>query len=265
MRLEAAGLRTWWLATFAGWALLLCVLVAFGLGGRVQRLPDDSAARPLPALPAAGQERLGGYDRYDAIAARPVFAEDRRPHPFLLGGSEGAGASGLRLTGVLITPRFQMATFTTEQGKSLRLRLLGESVEGWQLLSLAPRSATVAGPNGTQTLELQVFNGQGGTPPTVLHGPPGAPGSVPPAGMVAPAPVAPPPAALARPAQAAAAAALPAPSPADNDGSQGNAEPTGPSAEQLNQIRERIEARRRALQQQSRPPSGDTPPPGQNR
>jgi len=264
MRLEAVGLRTWWLATFAGWALLLCVLAAFGLGGRVQRLPDDGASRPLPALPAAGQERLGGFDRYDAIAARPVFAEDRRPHPFLLGGSESDGASGLRLTGVLITPQFQMATFTTEQGKSLRLRLLGDSVEGWQLLSLAPRSATVAGPSGTQTLELQVFNGQGGTPPTVLHGAPGTVGGgVAPAHAAAmPAVAAPHPAppAAAEPAESSPAAA------ADDDGTQGGAEPTGPSAEQLNQIRERIEARRRALQQQNRPPSGGTPPPpGQNR
>jgi len=261
MRLEAIGLRTWWLATFAGWAVLLCLLAAFGLGGRVQRLPDDGASRPLPALPAAGQERLGGFDRYDAIAARPVFAEDRRPHPFLLGGSEGAGASGLRLTGVLIAPQFQMATFTTEQGKSLRLRLLGESVEGWQLLTLSPRSATVAGPNGTQTLELQVFDGKGGTPPTALRGTPGA-APHPSAGMIAPAPAAAPPIAEAR--AASATAAVPAAPPA-GDASQDNAEPTGPSAEQLNQIRERIEARRRALQQQSRPPSGDTPPPGQNR
>jgi len=262
MRFEAIGLRTWWLATFAGWALLLCVLGAFGLGERVQPLPGDGAARPLPALPAAGAERLGDFDRYNAIAARPVFAEDRRPHPFLLGGSEGDGASGLRLTGVLITPQFQMATFTTEQGKSLRLRLLGESVEGWQLLSLAPRSATVAGPGGTQTLELQVFNGQGGIPPTVLRGAPGA-GQNPPQGAVAPPPAVAVPPPAPHPTAVPAPAAAPASAPAE-DGAGEQSEPTGPSAEQLNQIRERIEARRRALQQ-SRQQNGGTSPPSQNR
>ncbi|MEE7548924.1 general secretion pathway protein GspN, partial [Xanthomonas sp. Kuri4-1] len=41
MRAESIGLRTWWLATFAGWALLVCVLAAFGLGRRVELLPDD--------------------------------------------------------------------------------------------------------------------------------------------------------------------------------------------------------------------------------
>ncbi|HEY0333116.1 MAG TPA: hypothetical protein VGC74_05315 [Stenotrophomonas sp.] len=267
MRPDAIGLRTWWLATFAGWALLMCVLGALGLGGRVQRLGDDGSTRPLPALPAAGSNRLGAFDQYDVIATRPVFAEDRRPHPFLLGGTEGAGSSGLRLTGVLITPDFQMATFTTDQGKSLRLRLQGDGVDGWQLLSLAPRSATVAGPNGTQTLELQVFNGQGGTPPTVLAGPAGAGSRASSSGAAAHVA----PSAGAAPTVPAAAATTPnapppLPSPtADNADGEASDEPTGPSAEQLNQIRERIEARRRALQQQNRSQGNATPPPGQNR
>lgn len=261
MRLEAVGLRTLWLATFAGWALLLCVLAALGLGERVQRLPENTLERPLPALPAAAGDRLRPFEQYAAIAERPVMAEDRRPHPFLLGGTQPEGASGLRLTGVLITPDFQMATFTTDQGKSMRLRLQGDSVDGWQLLSLAPRSATVAGPGGTQTLELQVFNGQGGEPPTVLHTQAGA-------GGVA-RPVRPPaPGAQVPPLPQAAPVAPPTPAAQASGGvseaDKAPAEPTGPSAEQLNQIRERIEARRRALQQQNRS-QGGTPPPEQNR
>ncbi len=63
-----------------------------------------------------------------------------------------------------------MATFTTEQNRSLRLRLNGEAVDGWQLVALQPRQATVIGPGGNQVLELAVFNGQGGEPPTVPRG-----------------------------------------------------------------------------------------------
>ena len=54
------------------------------------------------------------------------------------------------------------------QDRSRRLRVNGEAVEGWQLLSLEPGRATVLGPDGAEVLELAVFDGQGGQPPTVL-------------------------------------------------------------------------------------------------
>ncbi|MFT4247764.1 MAG: hypothetical protein QM581_06965, partial [Pseudomonas sp.] len=180
MRIESIGLRTWLLAAFAGWALLVCVLALAGLGGRLAR-PSGEVLRPpaLPALPAAASERLGAATRYADIAARPVFAQDRLPHPFYLTGgkSEGAASSGLRLTGVLITPQLRMATLTTEQGQSLRLRLRGKAVDGWRLLELAPRSATVEGAGGTRSLELHVFNGQGGQPLSATPAVPAAGGA----------------------------------------------------------------------------------------
>ena len=155
---------------------------------------------------------------------------------------------------VLLTDSFSMATFTTDQNRSLRLRLNGEAVDGWQLVALEPRQATVIGPSGSQVLELATFNGQGGEPPTVLRG---ANGAVPPAGVVPPPP--PPPAAAAasnaRPGPdvaSAAAASANAPSPAAPANN-------GPSEAQMQAIRERIQARRRQLQQQQQQPS---PPPG---
>lgn len=245
MRVESIGLRTWLLAVFAGWALLACVLALAGLGRRVALQPDAvPAAPPLPALPAAAGERLGSADRYADIAARPVFAQDRQPHPFYLSGGNGEGAanSSLRLTGVLITPQLRMATLTTEQGQSLRLRLQGEAVSGWRLLELAPRAATVEGPGGTRTLELQVFNGQGGQP--VSATPAAAAGAVAAPAAHATAPAAGP--------SAAPAPATPAPPPgatATNRPDPGAATPPAPSEAQLQAIRERIEARRRQLRE----------------
>lgn len=182
MRLDLIGLRTWLLATVVGWALLVCVLAVAGLGKRVELLPDDPAlVQRLPTLPAPAPERLGAFEKYSEIAAHPAFAEDRLPHPFFLSGNDGSSAaSTVRLTGVLLTDNFKMATLTLDPHDSVRVKLGGDAVKGWRLLALQPRSATIEGPGGTQTLELQVFNGQGGQPPTANAGAPAAPGATPP-------------------------------------------------------------------------------------
>jgi general secretion pathway protein N len=254
MKLEAAGLRTWWLGGIALWALAIWVATLFGLGSRIAPATDgDAGAAPLPRLGPAVPERMASASTYAQIGARPLFAEDRQPRPYLLGGTEQGTASSVSLTGVLLTPGFGMAILTTDQRQSLRLRLNGEAVNGWQLLALEPRRATVSGPGGTQTLELPVFNGQGGEPPTVLGATPLT--SVPPAGAGArpingvAAPMPPPPAPV--PASQATAAPSNAAAPAQN--------PQGPSEEQMKAIRERIQARRQQLQQQQQQQSQQPP------
>ncbi len=257
MKRDPITLRTGFLLALAGWAGATWLATGFGLGGRLPAADSDAAAQAtLPALPPMAAERMAAADSFSAIGERPLFAEDRRPRPYLLGGSEPAANAALRLTGVLLTDSFGMATFTTEQNRSVRLRLNGEAVDGWQLVALEPRQATVIGPSGSQVLELATFNGQGGEPPTVLRG---ANGAVPPAGVVPPPPPPPPAQAVANPraadgnvASPAGAAAVPAAAaPAANN--------NGPSEAQMQAIRERIQARRRQLQQQQQQPS---PPPG---
>lgn len=172
MKLEQISLRTGFLLALAGWAAAVWLATGFGLGSQLPGADGDADAVPsLPVLPPLAAERMPSADSYSAIGERPLFAEDRRPKPYLLGGSEPAASAALRLTGVLLTSDFGMATFTTEQNRSLRLRLNGEAVDGWQLVGLAPRQATVIGPSGSQVLELAVFNGHGGEPPTVLRVP----------------------------------------------------------------------------------------------
>lgn len=251
MRIDAIGLRTVLLAGVAGWALLVWLLALAGMGLRVEPLRDDPALVPaLPTLPATAPERLGAFSRYSEITLHPVFAEDRQPHPFFLGGAGGNdNAPKVRLTGVLITGDFRMATLTTEQNQSIRLRLGAEPQQGWRLLALEPRQATIEGPGGTQVLELSVFDGKGGQPPTALVAPAAAAGAMP---GPPPAPAAPggvDPAATARAGTGGARAPGTAPAPAAGS-STAPAQTPAPGDEQLRAIRERIEARRRQLREQ---------------
>lgn len=255
MKIELASLRSGWLGVVVLWAAAIWVASLFGLGGRIAAADGTArGAAALPVLAPAAPERIASAQAYAEIGARPLFAEDRKPRPYLLGGSEPGASSTVSLTGVLLTGEFGMAILTTDQKQSLRLRLNGEPVNGWQLLSLAPRSATVSGPGGTQTLELNVFNGQGGEPPTVLVNTANGP-RVPPAGAgVAPPPPPVPAPAAPRPVPPPVATAMPAPAPAPAAPAQ------SPSDEQMQAIRARIQARRQQLQQQQQqsqqPPAG---------
>lgn len=268
MKIELAPLRSWWLAGVAAWAAAIWIATLFGVGGRIAPVgAGDRAPPPLPTLAAAAPERIASAEAYAAIGARPLFAEDRKPRPYLLGGSEpGSSASAVTLTGVLLTSEFGMAILTTDQKQSLRLRLNGDAVNGWQLVALEPRSATVTGPSGTQTLELVTFSGQGGEPPTVLGTAAGAAQAngarppLPPPGQnagrgpttnvtgAAPTTAQAAAQAAAEAAANAAAAAVAAQKPATQ----------GPSEEQMQAIRARIQARRQQLQQQQsqQPPAG---------
>lgn len=178
MRAENAGARTWLLGALALWALVMWALGLFGLGGRIERLPEDpSLLQPLPQPPRAVAERLGPLPQYAAIGDRPLFSNDRRPQPFFI-NPEGEGEKetfDFVLTSVLLTPGLEMAIVrSAEDGEPVRLKV-GEAPEGsaaWTLASIAPRSAVFQGPEGERTLELRVFDGTGGEPPTAMSVPP---------------------------------------------------------------------------------------------
>lgn len=254
MGIDRFNLRTSILLGIAALAGAAWLATCLGVGGGIDTADASSVPVPvLPDLPAQPAEPLLTAASVTAVVERPVFAEDRRPHPFRLGGPEAAASGGaLRLTGVLLSGNFGMATLSGEQGRSLRLRLNSDAVEGWQLLALEPRRATVLGPDGAQVLELAVFDGQGGEPPTVLRDT-GAAGTTGTARQAVPPP--PPPlsrSAPAAPAASPAASPAPATPPAD-------AASQGPSEEQMRAIRERIRARREQLQQQQQQRQSTSP------
>lgn len=253
MRTERLTLRSTLLLVAAVLSGLIWAATLLGLGKRIPAHHFDSGALPvLPRLEPAADDPMTAAGSFAAVTERPVFAEDRRPHPFRLGGPQATAGGALRLTGVLLSGDFGMATLSGDQDRSLRLRLNGEAVEGWQLLALEPRRATVLGPDGAQVLELVVFNGQGGQPPTQLRDPRTGARPASSAAVVLPASPAP-----------AQAAGSPRNAPGDTPASSAAADPAanqGPSEEQMRAIRDRIRARREQLQQQQQQRQSTSPP-----
>lgn len=261
MRIDSFGPRTWLLAALAGWALLVWVLALFGMGGQIRPLADDpSLVNALPKLPQQTPERLGPLAQYSEIATRPLLSQSRKPQPFFIQGQEGGEQPqtfDFVLTSVLITPRLQMAILQpTQGGEGVRLKIgdAPESAQGWRVAEIHPRSVVIEGPDGPRTLELRVFDGLSGQPPSAS---PVSPGSVPPV---------PPPATAVPPPSTSAVMTTPSrPMSVPPAGTAGAAPPSGnqPQAEspmtteqQMEAIRQRIEARRAQLRQQ-----GQAPPP----
>ena len=193
MRLEDVSPRTWVFGTIAGWALVAWVLALAGMGGRVTPLPDDaSLLQPLPRPVKPQPERLGPFGQYAEIAARPLFSEDRRRQPFSLGGDDDTSNDfDYVLNGVLLVPQVKLAMIEPSGGGDAIRVKLGDSVEpapAWRLVALNPRSAVFEGPGGQKTLELRIFDGTGGEPPTPDTANAQSDASPPPAASVANAP-----------------------------------------------------------------------------
>ena len=251
MRLDDVSPRTLLLGAFAGWALLAWVLALAGMGRTLPGGPGGAIpASRIPTLPARdGAPVLGPINQYGEIASRPLFATDRRPHPFSIAAENGQpdapAAFDLVLTSVLITPQAQIAIVQKPDGSESWRVKVGEAPDsqpGWHLVSLKPRSAVFQGPEGEKELPLRVFDGKGGVAPTATS---------PAAATTAPAP---PPSPVSPPAVASTPMATNA--------------TTTPDPAQIEQIRQRIEARREEMRrraQNANPPATVVPPPPANR
>jgi general secretion pathway protein N len=174
MPVESAGARTWLLAAVALWALATWLLGLAGLGGRIERLPPDPGlVQDLPSVAQPGDARPGPLAQYTESRDRPLFAPDRRPQSFVLDPQAEDAPADFEyvLTSVLISPGLEVAIVRPAQGgEPVRLKV-GEAAEGapgWQLASLEPRRAVFEGPDGRRALELRVFDGVGGEPPTPI-------------------------------------------------------------------------------------------------
>jgi general secretion pathway protein N len=246
VRVDSAGPRTWLLATVAAWALLAWVLALAGMGGRAALLADDPGLlQPLPQPQPSPPERLGPLGQYAEIGARPLFAEDRRPHPFSLQAADGeeteANAFDYVLSSVLITPQLRMAIVQPSQGgDSVRIKLgeASEDLPAWRLVELNPRSAVFEGPAGRKSLDLRTFDGVGGQAPTPVRAADAA------AGM-------PPPAAAVQVDADADSDAQAAPEPSVPASMPDTAPQPTSSEKQMDAIRKRIEARRAQLRQEA--------------
>lgn len=249
MRRESPAMGTVVSGVFALWALAVAIAAWLGLGSRLPAADAVVEPQPLPTLPVLASERLGELSHYPQVVNRPLFNENRRPQPYYIGGDPGQQAASLRLSGVLITPQLRMATLSGEGGLSLRLQLGGPAVQGWQLLELSERQATVLGPSGSQVLPLAVHAGSADAATDATAAAPGRP-------QAATGPGTSTSSSLPAPAAAAAAASV-TPAPAATPAAEAAAQP---SAAQMQAIRARIQARREQMQQNN---NGSTQ--GQNR
>lgn len=252
-------MRTWLLAAIAGWALLLWALAIFGMGGRIHPLPvDESLATALPPPSAASRLPPHTLSQYSESTARPLFFNDRRPKPFSLqpgGDAPAQNTFEYVLSSVLIAPGLKMAILQPQAGgESIRLKL-GEDSEklpGWRLTELSPRSATFASAGDTRVLDLRVFDGSSGQPPTPqpsplnVQAPTQATMPVPSASAGSAAQRGDP-AARGRTSQQVE----PAPVSAEQPAAQQDANAPSPNEVQMQAIRQRIEARRARLRQEA--------------
>src|SRR5690606_28049440 len=263
MRADAAGARTWLLGAVALWAFVTWGLGLFGLGGRIDRLPpDESLVQRLPVAAPPGEGRLGPLAQYSEFGDRPLFTTDRRPQPFVLNPDDEEAPAEFEyvLTSVLRAPGFEAVILQPSGGgEPVRLKV-GESARaapGWQLSSIAPRSAVFDGPGGQRTLALRVFDGVGGEPPTPVStaaGPPSgaaAPGRQPAPGAEARGAAAPPVVVTTSSTPSPTEVEVPPPGapppPAPEPGSTVDTTPD----QQVEAIRQRIEARRARLREQA--------------
>lgn len=233
------------LAAFALWALIFLAGGLFGFGGKVGVHPDDpSAMKPLPNLELSEAEsKLQDIDTYAAVADRPLFNHDRKPLPDQASSSSQAPPPPppqpleVELTSVLLVNKQQIAIVQGKKDRKSQSVHVGKSLAGdlssWKLVELKSREAVFEGPDGKETLELRVFNGKGGKPPTAMPRKP------------APQPQ--------KPTNQQPSAVAAQPPPAPSKGTEQKQEPAQPMTpeERAELIRQRIAERRRQMREEA--------------
>ncbi len=118
--------------------------------------PDQPAVVTAPTrveAPMAARVRGPRIDELLATAlGRPLFSATRKPPEAKADGPVEQQVPNLRLTGIVIEPGRHLAIFAVAGAKPL-IRSEGETVNEWQLDSIAPRQVSLSGPAGTTTME----------------------------------------------------------------------------------------------------------------
>ena len=176
MNLRVSRGLTFGLAAIVASMLLLVVLFWFGVGRGYSWWPLDPATESAGKKKLANaQFRLGPWDGFAELAARPLFNEDRKPTPPMppeqQGDQKPPRSLDIVLSGVIITPKVRMA-MVKEKGKEKSMTVKeGGALPGdwsaWSLAELKPRGAVFKNSVGeSETVELiAVANSQKPTPP----------------------------------------------------------------------------------------------------
>ncbi len=250
-------------AVVAGALTLVSGVEMLGWGKGYRLLPDAPATSTGGTLPEIKSEAyaLAAYpERYKLIEDKPVFNEDRKPTPpgdaAPDPNNKPVGELQAVLTGVILSGELQMALMKdgTNQ-KPMRIRLgtpLEGSLSAWKLVELKPRSAIFEAGGQRKELALATYDKALTPPPPSAFPTPPPP---PPQQQANPNGQPPPPPPIAAnpapPAQPAAPAdpfyGNTAPNPA-NANAQAAAQQGAPNADE---IRRRIEERRRQLREEA--------------
>ncbi len=202
-----------------------------------------SASTTFPTYPTGVAQSAAAINDADPAWARPLFFRDRKPHTVDLGGqgdANGAVANSFdaTLTGIVRSAALSAASLQKAgQQQPVRVRL-GQEVpgaSGWRLIELTAKTARFQSGSDEKILKLEVPRPDGmPSPQTPAADPPAA--APPMAGSAPPA--------AKNPAQPAAEANPP---PAPPITAQG----TPAQLQQIEAVRQRIEAARKAQQQPS--------------
>lgn len=136
--------------------------------------PTTGKSPPLPSVKdlRAGNFEMPPYGKFAEITQRPLFSEDRKPIPPDALAAEAEPAAPptaplqVILTGVIITPKVQLAMFhdnTTNKSVSLKEGMpLPGNQSGWTLVEIQPRKVVFTDPaDKTQEVELKVAGSTG--------------------------------------------------------------------------------------------------------
>lgn len=143
----------------------LAAVVALQLAGDVSLAPRvTAAAPPAPALPEADPVEFSPppADAFSVISERPLFSATRQPFvpPAEETPVETAVAAPeepllVELVGVVLTER-QQAVMVQEEGERVPRRVnVGQSVDGWRVVSVARDGATFQRGDAVQKLRLR--------------------------------------------------------------------------------------------------------------
>jgi general secretion pathway protein N len=232
------------LVAATAWSGIFALAAVTGLGGRHTTLADDPSL--VPPLPEVNLEqavsRLEGQGFYAEIGDRPLFNFDRRPLPPVRAPESQVAEAAppasfdLVLTSVLMSGDRKIAiVLHPPSGKSQSVQLGNEleaDLAGWRLVEIQPRAAIFEGPGGRKSVDMRVFDGTGGQPPTPVDLPPHMQASQ----NAAPGP--------GEPTDAQTLAA------GQNNASAQGAAPDSPEA-RAEMIRRRIEERRRQMREEA--------------
>lgn len=153
------------LAATAGVLLVVVLAMAFGLG-RGYSLADldaDDAPPPVEVSLTAEMPRMPAAATYADVLVRPLFNESRQPEALPDAGVAASPAASAPLnvsvSGIIITPDARIALVTNNANQQTeRVRVgqpLGGDQSAWTLTELKPRAAVFDGGSlGTQEIEL---------------------------------------------------------------------------------------------------------------